>query len=81
MGYMSPALQVTLIVAIVLVGIALVGYFGFKISRSTREMGTDVEEATYKTLHHMSVAVPHLERGLTEDGAAKSAKALRRQMN
>lgn len=81
MGYMSPALQVTLIVAIAMVGIALVGYIGFRISRSTKEMGTDVEEATYKTLHHMSVAVPHLERGLTEDGAAKSAKALRRLLN
>lgn len=78
---MSPAVQVTLIVVIVVLGITIVGYFGFKISRSTKEMGTDAEEATYKTLHHMSVAVPHLERGLTEEGAAKSAKALRRLLN
>lgn len=78
---MSPALQVTLIAVTVVLGITIVGYFGFKISRSTREMGTDAEEATYKTLHHMSVAVPHLERGLTEEGAAKSAKALRRLLN
>ncbi|MGP9527439.1 sensor histidine kinase [Glutamicibacter sp. AOP5-A2-18] len=78
---MSPALQVTLIVVIVVLGITIVGYFGFRISRSTREMGTDAEEATYKTLHHMSVAVPHLERGLTKEGAAKSAKALRRLLN
>lgn len=78
---MSPALQVTLIVVIVVLGITIVGYFGFRISRSTKEMGTDAEEATYKTLHHMSVAVPHLERGLTKEGAAKSAKALRRLLN
>ncbi|TAP25708.1 MULTISPECIES: sensor histidine kinase [Micrococcaceae] len=78
---MSPALQVTLIVVIVVLGITIVGYFGFRISRSTREMGTDAEEATYKTLHHMSVAVPHLERGLTKEGAVKSAKALRRLLN
>ena len=75
---MSPALQITLIVTIVTVGIAAIGYFGFKISRSTREMGTDAEEATFTTLHHMSIAVPHLERGLTAEGAAKSAKALRK---
>lgn len=78
---MSPALQITLIVVIVVLGISIIGYFGFRISRSTKEMGTDAEEATYKTLHHMSVAVPHLERGLTEEGAAKSAKALRRLLN
>ncbi|WP_159614587.1 sensor histidine kinase [Glutamicibacter sp. JC586] len=78
---MSPALQITLIVVIVVLGISIVGYFGFRISRSTKEMGTDAEEATYKTLHHMSVAVPHLERGLTEEGAAKSAKALRKLLN
>ncbi|GAA1409758.1 signal transduction histidine kinase [Glutamicibacter uratoxydans] len=78
---MSPALQITLIATIVAVGIAAIGYFGFKISRSTKEMGTDAEEATFTTLHHMSVAVPHLERGLTSEGAAKSAKALRRLLN
>ncbi len=78
---MSPALQITLIAVIVVLGISIIGYFGFRISRSTKEMGTDAEEATYKTLHHMSVAVPHLERGLTEEGAAKSAKALRRLLN
>ncbi|QRQ79574.1 sensor histidine kinase [Glutamicibacter protophormiae] len=78
---MSPALQITLIVTIVTVGIAVIGYFGFKISRSTKEMGTDADEATFTTLHHMSVAVPHLERGLTVEGAAKSAKALRKLLN
>lgn len=78
---MSPALQVTFIATIVAVGITVIGYFGFRISRSYKEMGTDAEEATFKTLHHISVAVPHLERGLTQDGAAKSAKALRRLLN
>ncbi|WP_313811556.1 sensor histidine kinase [Glutamicibacter sp.] len=78
---MSPALQITLIATIVAVGIAAIGYFGFKISRSTKEMGTDADEATFTTLHHMSIAVPHLEQGLTREGAAKSAKALRRLLN
>src|SRR5690606_13573552 len=37
---LSTALQMTLIVATVVVGGALVGYLGFKIARSTRDLGT-----------------------------------------
>ncbi|GAB3620399.1 histidine kinase [Glutamicibacter endophyticus] len=75
---MSTGLQIVLMVTTVSVGIAIIGYLGFKISRSTREMGTDAEQATFQALHHMSVAVPHLSRGMSQEGAAKSAKALRR---
>ena len=78
---MSSALQITLIITTVIVGMAIIGYLGFKISRSTKEMGTEADEATFTTLHHMSLAVPHLEGGLTEQGAAKSAKALRKLLN
>lgn len=75
---MSPALQIALVTTVVIVGVSIVGFLAFKISRSTKEMGTYAEEATFQALHHMSVAVPHLGRGLTEEGAAKSAKALRK---
>lgn len=75
---MSIALQITLIVTVATVGIAIVGFLGFKISRSTKEMGTDAEQATFQALHHMSAAVPHVAEGLNETSAAKSAKALRR---
>lgn len=75
---MSTALEITLIVTVVSVGVALVGFLGFKLSRSTREMGTDAEQATFQALHHMSVAVPHLAEGLTEASAAKAARQLRR---
>ena len=75
---MSTALEFTLIVTVVTVGIAIVGFLGFKISRSTRDMGTDAEQGAFQALHHMSVAVPHLAEGLTEASAAKAAKALRR---
>ena len=75
---MSIALEITLIVTVVTVGIAIVGFLGFKISRSTREMGTDAEQATFQALHHMSAAVPHVAEGLNESSAGKAAKALRR---
>lgn len=75
---MSFALQITLIVTVVTVGIAIVGFLGFKISRSTKDMGTDAEQATFQALHHMSATIPHLAEGLDENNAGKAAKALRR---
>lgn len=74
---LSTALQMTLIVATVVVGGALVGYLGFKIARSTRDLGTDAEKATFETLHQVSVAAPHLAQGLTPEGAATASKHLR----
>ncbi|RAX50542.1 sensor histidine kinase [Arthrobacter sp. AQ5-05] len=74
---LSTALQMTLIVATVVVGAALVGYLGFKIARSTRDLGTDAEKATFETLHRVSVAAPHLAQGLTPEGAATASKHLR----
>ncbi len=74
---LSTALQMTLIVATVVVGAALVGYLGFKIARSTRDLGTDAEKATFETLHRVSVAAPHLAQGLTPEGAATASRHLR----
>ncbi|GAA1498609.1 sensor histidine kinase [Paeniglutamicibacter kerguelensis] len=74
---LSTALQMTLIVATVIVGAALVGYLGFKIARSNRDLGTDADKATFETLHQVSVAAPHLAQGLTPEGAAKAGKHLR----
>lgn len=74
---LSTALQMTLIIATVIVGVSVVGYFGFKIARSTRDLGSDADKATFETLHQVSVAAPHLAKGLTPEGAAKAGKHLR----
>lgn len=62
---LSTALQMTLIIATVIVGVALVGFLGFRIVRSNRDLGSDADKATFETLHQVSVAAPHLAKGLT----------------
>lgn len=74
---LSTALQMTLIIATVIVGVALVGFLGFRIVRSNRDLGSDADKATFETLHQVSVAAPHLAKGLTPEGAAKASKHLR----
>lgn len=74
---LSTALQMTLIIATLVVGVSVVGYLGFKIARSNRDLGTDADKATFETLHQVSVAAPHLAKGLTPEGAAKAGKHLR----
>ncbi|MEV8534093.1 histidine kinase [Streptomyces sp. NPDC051211] len=41
------------------------------------DLGTEVERATFHTLHTASLAAPPLRAGLTEDAARKAAKRLR----
>ncbi|MGJ9401744.1 sensor histidine kinase [Arthrobacter sp. KK5.5] len=74
---MSTALETTLIAAIVMVAIAVVGFVGYRIFRSSRDLGTDADRATYETLHTVSRAAPHLASGLTREGAAGASRHLR----
>ncbi|WP_336711631.1 sensor histidine kinase [Arthrobacter sp. USHLN218] len=73
----SPAVDIALIAAIAIITVAVVSLVGFKLSRSSRELGSEAELATYNTLHTAGLAGPYLRRGLTPDGAAKAAGYLR----
>lgn len=73
----SPAVDIALIAAIAIITVAVVSLVGFKLSRSSRELGSEAELATYNTLHTAGLAGPHLRRGLTPEGAAKAAGYLR----
>lgn len=64
-------------VAVIILAIAVVVSLGIKLLRSFRELGTDAERATYKTLHAASRAGQHLRTGLNPAGAAKASKQLR----
>jgi len=64
-------------VAVIAMAIAVVGAVGLKVLRSFRELGTDAERATYKTLHAASRAGQHLRTGLNPAGAAKASRQLR----
>ena len=64
-------------IAVIAMGIAVVVGVGLKVLRSFRELGTDAERATYKTLHAASRAGQHLRTGLNPAGAAKASRQLR----
>jgi len=73
----STAIDTALIAAIAVIAVAVVALVGFKLSRSSRELGSEAELATYNTLHTAGLAGSHLRNGLTPDGAAKAAGHLR----
>ncbi|MGX9901771.1 sensor histidine kinase [Arthrobacter sp. SA17] len=64
-------------IAVIALAIAVVVGVGLKVLRSFRELGSDAERATYKTLHAASRAGQHLRTGLTPSGAAKASRQLR----
>lgn len=64
-------------IAVIALAIAVVVGVGLKVLRSFRELGTDAERATYKTLHAASRAGQHLRSGLTPAGASKASRQLR----
>ncbi|WP_211877963.1 sensor histidine kinase [Pseudarthrobacter albicanus] len=64
-------------VAVIAMAIAVVAAVGLKVLRSFRELGTDAERATYRTLHAASRAGQHLRTGLNPTGAAKASRQLR----
>lgn len=64
-------------VAVIALAIAVVVAVGLKVLRSFRDLGTDAERATYKTLHAASRAGQYLRTGLNPAGAAKASRQLR----
>ncbi len=74
---LSAAAQTTLIIAILTIAVAVVYYVGFHVLRSSRDLGTDVDRATYETLHRVSQAAPHFSSGLQAEGAGRAARHLR----
>ena len=73
----TPPCLTAAAVAVIAAAIAVVVAVGLKVLRSFRELGTDAERATYKTLHAASRAGQHLRTGLNPAGAAKASRQLR----
>lgn len=77
-GHMPQSLSLTIAAAgvVTLVVLAVV-YVGFRLLRTSRDLATDAERATFTTLHLASLAGKHLRNGLEPAGAAKAARHLR----
>lgn len=63
--------------ALFLLAMAAVVAVGLKVVRSQRDLGSDAERATYRTLHAASRAGKSLRNGLEPAGAAKAVRQLR----
>ncbi|GAB3603101.1 histidine kinase [Microbacterium aureliae] len=63
------------VVAGVLLTAALL--FARRLGRGSRELGSDAERATYRALHHASLAAGHLRGGLGAPEVTRAAKHLR----
>ncbi|WP_434992774.1 sensor histidine kinase [Arthrobacter sp. Ld5] len=72
----SAAVDTALVCAVVVVTLAVVASLGFRLSRSSRDLGSDADRATYATLHTAALASEHLREGLTPSGASKASRYL-----
>ncbi|MEZ3161429.1 histidine kinase [Microbacterium sp. BWT-B31] len=57
--------------------VAVTLLFAWRLARGSRELGSDAEQATYRALHHASLAAGHLRGGLRAAEVARAAKHLR----
>ncbi|KNC19013.1 histidine kinase [Arthrobacter sp. RIT-PI-e] len=73
----SAAVDTALVCAVAVITLAVVGFLGFRLSRSYRDLGSDADRATYATLHTATLASEHLREGLTPAGATRAARHLR----
>jgi two-component system, LytTR family, sensor kinase len=73
----SSTLIAALAGALVGVILTMVVVLVVRFARGSRELGSDGEQATYRTLHLASRAAEHLRGGLADDGAARAARHLR----
>ncbi|WP_309620084.1 histidine kinase [Salinibacterium sp.] len=67
------ALAGALVGAILTLAVVIV----WRFARGSRELGSDGEQATYRTLHLASRAAEHLRGGLADDDAVRAARHLR----
>nr|WP_154605187.1 MULTISPECIES: histidine kinase [Arthrobacter] len=77
----DSTLLLIIAIAAVVAAIAIVAAVGFRLSRSHRELGTDAERATFRTLHSAAAAGAQLRNGLEPAGALKASKQLRSLLN
>ncbi|WP_051442190.1 sensor histidine kinase [Arthrobacter sp. H14] len=70
------AAELLVIAAVVLAAVVVVLAIGFKLSRP-RDLGSDADQATYRTLHTAALASKYLRQGLDPEGAAKASRHLR----
>lgn len=73
----SPAVDVAVVCAVALLTVAVIGFLGYRLSRSQRDLGSDSERAAYAALHTATLASRHLRTGLTVSGAGKASRHLR----
>ncbi|KQN98733.1 MULTISPECIES: sensor histidine kinase [unclassified Arthrobacter] len=73
----SAAVDTALVCAVAVITLAVVASLGFRLSRSSRDLGSDADRATYATLHTAALASEHLREGLTASGASKASRHLR----
>ncbi|TYC99068.1 sensor histidine kinase [Arthrobacter echini] len=73
----SAAVDTALVFSVVVITLAVVASLGFRLSRSSRDLGSDADRATYATLHTAALASEHLREGLTPAGARKASRHLR----
>lgn len=73
----SAAVDTALVCAVAIITLAVVASLGFRLSRSSRDLGSDADRATYATLHTAALASEHLREGLTPAGAQKASRHLR----
>ncbi|WP_026529899.1 sensor histidine kinase [Haematomicrobium sanguinis] len=72
----DSALNLVLAICAAVLTLAAVAYIGFRFTRSTRDLGSDADHATYRTLHTAALASTHLRSGLNPTAAARAAKHL-----
>ncbi len=77
----EPTLLLIITMAVVVAAVAVVAAAGFRLARSHRELGTDAERATFRTLHSAAAAGAHLRNGLEPAGALKASRQLRALLN
>lgn len=73
----SAAVDTALVFAVAVITLAVVASLGFRLSRSSRDLGSDADRATYATLHTAALASEHLREGLTPSGARRASRHLR----
>ncbi|MDQ4490460.1 histidine kinase [Sinomonas sp. ASV486] len=74
---MSPDALTLAVLVIVLVAGAAVGAVAWRLWSARRDLGSDVERASYTILHSAAQAGRYLRGGLEPEGAAKAARHLR----
>lgn len=77
----DSALLLTIAVAAIIAAVAIVVAVGFRLTRANRDLASDAERATFRTLHTATAAGTELRHGLAPSSATKASKLLRPLLN